>query len=537
MAVKEKNMELMKIRDAWIWAYFSRIMLQSGQFLLKGHEYLIDPLRNMARRTVLKKGAQMGFTEIAVLKTLHGMIYGYYPKGVLYLFPTIQDITDFSKARFNPLIISNQEIGRFVKDTDSVQIKKVRSSILYLRSARPTQKIEGIKKTSHHLKTIPVDRIVFDERDEMDDEMIDLALERISKSDIKEEVYLSTPSIPDFGIDREYQDSDQRIWMIRCQKCGGETCLEMEFPECLGTRNDGSAFRKCSKCGAEIYPKDGRWDARYPQNDTAGFWISQLNSLTVDPTKILEMFLNPPHGNLAEVYNSKLGMAYIAAENRLTRQDVYACCGHDAMVLRDRGPCAMGVDVGRVLHVVIGKKLGDKIHKIIYVGQVPEFEDLHDMAQRFNVRSAVIDYPYDKRKVREFIAAEPYKVFGSQYQDQMKNDVERRDEEAHVITIDRTYICDVTHDLVWKGMIELPRRCPEIEEYAKEMANIAKILEENKDTGAKVYRYRKLDADHYRHATNYYYMASQEKIFDALARREVKDVPKQAPAWSPFANA
>ena len=105
--------------------------------------------------------------------------------------------------------------------------------MLYLRGARVTGKIEGIKRTSSSLKGIPIDRVVFDEVDEMESSMVDLALERLSHSKIQEEAYLSTPSIPDFGIDRLYTQSDQRIWMIEGQECGAETCLELEFPTCL----------------------------------------------------------------------------------------------------------------------------------------------------------------------------------------------------------------------------------------------------------------------------------------------------------------
>ena len=44
-----------------------------------------------------------------------------------------------------------------------------------------------------------------------------------------------------------------------------------------------------------------------------------------EPGEVLRVFENPPNGNIAEVYNSILGMAYIAAENRLTLNDVYSC--------------------------------------------------------------------------------------------------------------------------------------------------------------------------------------------------------------------
>jgi hypothetical protein len=512
------KLETLCAADAWYWSYWGKIQLQSGEFRLEGHDYQVDPLQCDVKKQVIKKGAQMGFTDISILKTLHGQIYGRYPQGALYLFPTKDDVSDFSKARFSPLIANNPAvIGRFVRDTDAVHVKKINGSMLYLRGARPTAKIEGMKKSSSHLKSIPVDRIVFDERDEMNEEMIALALERLGHSEVKEAIHISTPSIPDYGIDREYNESDQRAWFIKCRKCGHETCLELEFPECMGERKDGTVFRKCKKCGEEVYPGDGRWVAQFPQRGAAGWWISQLNSIYIDPGEILHLFENPPNGNIAEVYNSKLGMAYIAAENRLTTADVYACCGNDAMAMRESGPCAMGVDVGKDLHVVIGKRKGDRAHKIVYVGRTESFKDLHELAKRFHVKSAVIDLYPETRKVREFQSAEPYKVFGCAYQDQLKEG-ERRDEKSGIVTVDRTELCDISHSLIADSLVELPRRSGEIEEYAKELVNMAKVLEENQETGSKVYRYRKLGPDHFRHATNYYYLASKERGLTSLSR-------------------
>lgn len=152
----------------------------------------------------------------------------------------------------------------FVSDTDAVSIKRVQKAMLYFRGARATSKIEGIKKSSSQLKGIPVDRIVFDEIDEMEPSMIDLARERLSHSEIKEEAYLSTPSIPDFGIDKLYNESDQRLWMTRCEHCGTETCLEIEFPGCL-LETVGGVIRACKKCKKEIFPRNGRWVAQYPE--------------------------------------------------------------------------------------------------------------------------------------------------------------------------------------------------------------------------------------------------------------------------------
>ena len=508
MPRNELNIDPKKVAsvDAWYWVFHNKIQLQASVYSLQGHEYQVDILQSQARVRVYKKAAQMGFTEIEVLRSCHGLIHKYYPSGVMYLFPTGDDVSDFTKARFDPLIANNYaSIGKYLQSTDAANIKKFNQAVLYLRGARSTSFVEGLKRDASKLRSVPVDKLVFDERDLMDDHMVTLALERMSHSNVKEEVYLSTPTIPEYGIDADYAKSDQRIWMIKCHRCNAETCLELDFPNNLGVRDNGTVFRKCKRCGSEIYPKDGRWMAQYPGRDIEGYWISQLNSVFIDPKTILDLYLNPPNGNIQEVYNSKLGVAYVAAENRLTPQDVYDCCSGETMDVKDKGPCAMGVDVGSELHVVIGKKLHGK-PRIVWVGRVKEFEDLHDLAVRFNVSWCVIDLYPETRKVREFRKDKSYLVYGCEYRDKSKND-EQHDEKDMIIDVPRTEICDATHQIVFKHDLVLPARNEEIELYAKQMAAIVKTLEKNQRSGLWFYRYREIDADHYRHATNYFYIA------------------------------
>ena len=276
-------------RDLPIMDWVQKIQLGAGPFQIEGHEYQIPMLQDEAVCQVYKKGAQMGLSEANILKSMHGLISGRYPQGVLYLFPTVNDVTDFSKGRFSPLLDDNPEISDLVKNTDSVNVKRIRKSMLYLRGARATGKIEGVKKTSSSLKGIPVDRIVFDEVDEMDSAMIDLALERLSHSKVKEEAYLSTPSIPDFGIDKLYNQSDQRIWMIRCEHCGGETCLELEFPNCLFELPTGQVIRACKKCQKGNLPSKMAIGLRNTLRDQRTLWDGGSVNLTLS-TFILERY-------------------------------------------------------------------------------------------------------------------------------------------------------------------------------------------------------------------------------------------------------
>jgi hypothetical protein len=353
---------------------------------------------------------------------------------------------------------------------------------------------------------------VFDELDEMEPKMIELAKHRVMHSEVKELMYLGTPTIPDYGADKMYKESDMRVWMLECPKCGKETCLELEFPNSLKRRVDGSVYRCCIHCSGELHPSKGRWIAQYPSRskDLVGWYISQLNSMYVDPAYILEIYENPPDGDIAEVMNSHLGRAYLPAENRLTQQEVFACCGEDSEQLKSDNPTCMGVDVGRDLHVVIGERKNRQALKIIRTVRVSSFNDLHDLAQRFNVKCAVLDLYPETRKVREFQKSEYFQVFGCQYVDS-KTSVWAWDEKDRVVKVNRTEICDATHSLVAdSGSLELPRRNKEIEQFAFELCNIAKILDENPETGSKEFRYRKLDSrDHYRHALNYCYLASE----------------------------
>jgi len=225
--------------DPWHWARLNKIRLQGGVFSSDGFEYQAGMMQCGKRHKVIRKAAQMGITEEEVLATTHGLIHGRYKRGVLYLFPSETDVSDFSKSRFNPLIQDNPEvIGKYVRHTNSVGIKRVGKAMLYLRGARATSKVEGTKADSSRLRSIPVDKVVRDERDLMDNLMVEMSKARMFQSDVREEVDLSTPTLPDYGIDTLYQESDQRRWMVPCG-CGRWTCLGDAFLNVSSSRMAG----------------------------------------------------------------------------------------------------------------------------------------------------------------------------------------------------------------------------------------------------------------------------------------------------------
>lgn len=435
----------------------------------------------------------MGLTSKAMLKTIYCLQFKRY-RGVLYLFPSRSDVLDFSKGRISPLIEENESIGRMVRDTDSAGIKAIGNGFLYLRGM----------KSRVGLKSVPADFIIFDELDEAPQNSVDMAMERMAHSEFKEVLKLSNPTLPDYGIDKAFQETDQRYWLLKCEKCGESTCLEDTFPDCL-LEVDGRVILACSKCKAELNPALGEWVAKKSSIiDKRGYHYSQLFSQFVSPAEILHQYRTT--SNLRDFFNLKIGNAYVEAENRLSIQEVLSLCGSDGIIQSDPGPCFMGIDQGRDLHVVIGKKHPQKAGKIVHLGVYRDWEELDRLAKNFNVLRTIVDALPETRNARAFAERRKGKVFLNFYREFFKGDY-KWDEGNLTVVCNRTESLDTSHNEIMTGQIVLPKECEIVGEFAKHLHNVAKKLEEDEETGSKRYVYVRLGPDHFRHAFNYESMA------------------------------
>jgi hypothetical protein len=526
--------EKMMQADVGHWADGNKIKLQSGTFSFETREYQMEPLRDNVRRTCYMKATQLGFTEMEVLRSLHGLIYGRYPRGILYLFPTNDDVQEFGKSRFNPLILANRKaIGQYVKTsgtkgTDTASLKKIRSAFLWLRGARLTRKIDEQDESSK-MRSISVDRIVFDELDMMADTdskftVIAKARGRMGDSELKEECFISNPTTPNFGIDTIFAKSDQRQWFRYCESCNKHTtCAEIEFfdnPEKLiKIRSDGTGYIVCIRCGRELSNWPGEWVPAHPENSDYmhGYQLSKLTSLRNDPAEILANYNEPPEGNLSDVIRLDLGRAHIAAEDKLRKEDVYNCCGDNYPLNSHSGPCIMGLDCMKQKHLIIGARTGRNSYEIykyaVITGQGMEsWNEIFDLCTKFKVKSGVIDIrPYEdaarafQKRFKSGIWLCEYKEttpLGSIY-----------NPNTGIVSVCRTEIMDASHRLiVTPGNLVLPRDdTPGMDNFVQQVCSPFKIRETNKKTQQQVYRYRKTTyEDHFRHALNYFLLAAKD---------------------------
>ncbi|MDD5207442.1 MAG: phage terminase large subunit family protein [Desulfobacterales bacterium] len=461
------------------------VSLDGRPFQFKHHEYLIEPYKDDHPHQVEIKAAQMGLTSKAMLKVAYKARYGAF-RGILYLFPSRSDVTDFSKGRIDPLINDNpQSIGSWIRDTDSANVKRIWNCFLYLRGM----------KTRTGLKSVPIDLVVFDELDEANPDMIDMAMERMSHSEHSEVLKLSNPTLPDYGIDKAFQETDQRFWLLKCPACGEYICMEDAFPDCL-LEVDGRVIRACLKCRAELDPSVGEWVAKCPGvTDKRGYSYSQLFSHYVEPADILHQFRTT--ANLTDFWNLKIGKAYVEATNRLSIQEILGLCGSDGVASSDKGPCFMGVDQGKSLHVVIGKRPG----RIVFLGIEKDWEELDRLMNLFNVSRCVVDALPETRNARAFAEHHRGRVFLNFYSEYQRGAYAWNERDL-VVSSNRTESLDASHNEILTGKIILPRECEIVREFAEHCHNTAKKLEESED-GSKRYVYVKLGADHFRHAYNY----------------------------------
>lgn len=473
------------------------ITLDGRPFSYENHEYLIDPYRDTHPHQVEMKAAQLGLTTKAMLRSFYSLRHAEY-KGVLYLFPSRTDVLDFSKSRITPLLEENPEIQDWIRDTDSAGLKRVWNGSLYLRGM--------VSRVG--LKSIPVDFTVFDELDEAPPKMVDMAVERMAHSEFKHILKLSNPTLPDYGIDLAFQETDQRYWMLKCRFCNNWTCLPLEFPQGLIENPNGEVIRVCTRCKGRLDISKGQWVAQKPSiTDKRGYQYSQLFSHYVDPKDILHQFRTT--NNLTDFYNLKIGLAYVEAHNRLSVEQVLDLCGTEGIVSESKGPCFMGIDQGSDLHVVIGQKHPQKAGKIVHMEVYKDWEELGPLMKRFNVLRAVVDALPETRNARAFAKRHEGKVYLNYYNEHQKGSYAWNEKEL-IVSCNRTESLDASHNEVMKGELILPKRCQIVEEFAQHLHHAAKKLEEDEETGSKRYIYVRVGGDdHFRHAYNYEAMARQ----------------------------
>jgi hypothetical protein len=451
-------------------------------------------------KVVLRKAAQIGATELAINLTF----YALDGRGnVFYALPPGPTTGDFAHARIDPAISASPHVSEMAGHVDNVGLKTFRGGFnLYIRG---THVPKGDPSRAPQLSEAPADVAVMDEFDRIPPAARGLVRDRLGDSQMAWELDLSTPTYPDMGIDREYQDTTRHELKVRCG-CGAEAWLDWKLVR-GPVAEDPRARIVCPSCGG-VFEREGMWEegrvfweARDPGADVVGFWISKLASPRADLDAMWEESRSHREQDLQTFWNGTLGLPYEPKGARLTRELIAACVEPRYKRFRERARwTAMGVDVGLDLHCWVKERMRDGRERTVAVGSVPEWEDLDALMDRYGVRRCVVD---DRPALRDDVAFRDRwrgKVWLGLEVDSPDAPMLRWKKKTGQVLIERTKAMAEAAQRVERGVDVLPRNWesePEIEEHLTASIRAKRVRAD----GSTVYHYpQSSKPDHLHHA-------------------------------------
>lgn len=447
--------------------------------------FLVDIYQDDNPRLVIQKGAQLGVTVCAVVRMAHRA--GVLGRSCIYYFPNDTAITSFVQGRFDPFVRENPDVQRLIPSryADNTRLKRMGTGFAHFL---------GMKGRTQKLST-PADALFFDELDAMTNERdLAVAKERTAASKYPEDMRLSTPTVPGYGINREFEATDQKNWTMTCPHCGHRNEAGMlQFPKCVE-----QGFLGCNKCRKALNVRQGEWVAKFPGRPVSGYWVPRFISPRANYTTILDEYRHTL--NLQNFYNSTLGMPYSDSETAVTAAHVLTLCGPDPMATMAQG-CTMGIDVGTVLHVWVSAPGKHRMRRLVWAGEV-NWRQADELVQRFGVKRFAIDALPEQHQAREFVMRHRSKGWLVFYSHTQRGTYAWND-EARTVTVNRTESLDASQRMLRDSQYELPRRCETIETVARHCAAIARKQDVDEQTGEVTNVYVRTEADHYRQAMNY----------------------------------
>jgi Phage terminase large subunit (GpA) len=485
-----------------------------------------------------QKGSQIGMTETIINKLL--WFGDFHNVTTIYTMPTAQHVYSFSQSRFAPVVKANPYLRQRMKGTvDNATLKRIGNSWFHFHGAqKDTQAI-----------SVPADILIHDEYDFSDIDVLDTYGKRTGASKLDWQWSFSTPTLPGWGINAAFDGTDQRHWIVRCERCNTFQPIEFErniFKKRIG----GGYYFGCYKCQKLLKRRNGFWLAYYPERATDASYDDK-GRLLEPATGTRGYFINPlsftfvtaDHRTAAHkkaikssrpiaiknFNNFDLGMPFASGESLITEETIRKFMRQDYPL---DGINAMGVDQGDAKHWVILKLVRGAIWPIIAFGVTTDWEEIKRKFVEWDCSIGVVDALPNKDPARALVKSMHHRFWMAYYKDQhaeykkvMENtgdDTDRRTKkvfskshkETQTLLVDRTESLDISAAAVIDGRSFLVGDKSSIGEdkweFINQMIAMKRDIQEN-TKGIAVAVWVKLKPDHWRHAHNLACVAAQIK--------------------------
>lgn len=481
--------------------------------------YLIDIYKDTNTKKVLMKSTQSGITEWLIIETIRK---AYYQKrNIFYVMPTDKLKNQFVNTRFNQSIQHTEFYQGIFQDSeyDNMSVKQIGEASIFF----------AVSNSRNNFTSFPADDLIIDELDECNLENIEMATERLAFSEDPQEIRVANPTYPGLGIDYEFEKSDQKNWLIKCDSCSTEFTPDF-FKNIVRQEKDDEFFIMdksfewegdkdinliCNNCNKPVYRyKPGIWQAT-KKSSISGRQLNQLFSSRRHIKDIVTKFNDSLNNDIKmqRFYNGILGLPFLGRGASVTDDIIKNCVREYKMPNSCTEPCILGLDVGKKLTCVIFRitnNTGQYKLQLVYAGELYfvvdhkkiDISELADLMRRYNVVSGIVDAAPEMR-LSKLIAQNFSRIWRCNYlHDNYRDQV---DHQNKIYKTDRTASMDGVKEQLALQNIYFPKSIYGIEGFIDQLKAPIRIFEKNPDRvdqGKWVWR-EGYKADHYFHAVNY----------------------------------
>jgi hypothetical protein len=391
------------------WIVDHTRLLDGSRYSYVGREYQRRIASDTSQEIVIRKCAQVGLSEITARRAL-AMCAVLQPFNCIITHPSASAAADFMRDRVNPVIAASPALKAMVNNTvDNVGAKQIGLSFLYLK---------GCASDGAPL-SVPSDIVIFDEVDASSQETMKLYQSRLTNSKYRMKIFLSTPTSPGFGIDKEFSTSRRHFNFVKCSHCNHyyipDYFAHVRVPGYTGELRDlnnrnlhkykwREAYLICPRC--ELIPdlsvEFREWVCENPTEAyiASGYQVSPFDAPgAIQPPYLVQA--STSYGNYGHFINQNLGLPSSETGEGITEDDLDA-----AIVSRGELGAAsyvMGVDLGMTCWITIlaVRPQGLTVAHVEAVKAEHVVQRQRELASRWRTRMTLCDmFPYTETVMR-----------------------------------------------------------------------------------------------------------------------------------------
>lgn len=502
--------DIMASAPAFGMAIFHSRTTRGGLLEFDNRPWLIPIYLDPAAFKVISKCSQVGMSDFNINVMLAKAMRG---SSTLYVLPRQTDVYNFTPRRVDRLIgwspFYRAHCSPRHKESDNKTQKTLFGVDCFFVGA----------ESQENFYEKAADGLILDEFDKLNKANLPYAADRIASSPDPWGIKTGNPISRDSGIDYELEQSDCKIWHVKCPACNEWQKIDW-LVNCVRQNDDGTWYLldpngpvccKCAKPIDRLMP--GEWIAKYPGRDVSGY--GEINKVFANPlpNTIANMFeefvkgeTNP--GEAQRFFNNVLGLPFEGDGVCLSFEMLSACAtaqSQSEMAKLD-GPVVAGCDVGKVLHLHISKLHDGRRYKL-FCGTVRDFDELTMRCNMLGVDKGVIDAQPEGHAVDNFMRANKrwYRCFYN-LQDNNPQDMVV-DHKTKTVRVNKTKSCDTSYAAWAQGDIMLPANWQALDkgDFLAQMTAPTRVLVEHKSDSSKD-RWEWQEGskpDHHFHADNY----------------------------------